>query len=33
LLESGLDELLIALVPIADEASERQQLSQLIASL
>jgi len=33
LLESGLDELLIALVPITDEASERQQLSQLIASL
>jgi F420-dependent oxidoreductase-like protein len=33
LLESGLDELLIALVTITDEASERQQLSQLIASL
>lgn len=33
LLASGLDELLITLVPIEDEESERQQLAQLIGSL
>jgi F420-dependent oxidoreductase-like protein len=33
LIASGLDELLLMLVPIADEASEREQLLQVIGSL
>lgn len=33
LLASGLDELLLMLVPVADEAREREQLMQVIASL
>ena len=33
LLVSGLDELLLMLVPVADEAREREQLIQVIASL
>jgi F420-dependent oxidoreductase-like protein len=33
LIASGLDELLLMLVPVADEASEREQLLQTIASL
>jgi alkanesulfonate monooxygenase SsuD/methylene tetrahydromethanopterin reductase-like flavin-dependent oxidoreductase (luciferase family) len=33
LLASGLDELLLQLMPIADEAKERQQLLQLVSSL
>jgi alkanesulfonate monooxygenase SsuD/methylene tetrahydromethanopterin reductase-like flavin-dependent oxidoreductase (luciferase family) len=33
LLASGLDELLLMLVPVADEVREREQLMQVIASL
>jgi F420-dependent oxidoreductase-like protein len=33
LIASGLDELLLMLVPVADEAREREQLLQIIASL
>jgi F420-dependent oxidoreductase-like protein len=33
LITSGLDELLLMLVPVADEAREREQLLQIIASL
>lgn len=33
LLASGLDELLLMLVPVTDEAREREQLMQVIASL
>jgi F420-dependent oxidoreductase-like protein len=33
LLASGLDELLLMLIPVADEAREREQLVQVIASL
>ena len=33
LIASGLDELLLMLVPVADEASEREQLMQVIGSL
>jgi F420-dependent oxidoreductase-like protein len=33
LIASGLDELLLMLVPVADEAREREQLMQIIASL
>ena len=33
LLASGLDELLLMLIPVADEARERQQLVRVIASL
>ncbi len=33
LIASGLDELLLMLVPVADEAREREQLMQVIASL
>jgi alkanesulfonate monooxygenase SsuD/methylene tetrahydromethanopterin reductase-like flavin-dependent oxidoreductase (luciferase family) len=33
LLASGLDELLLMLVPVADEAREREQLIQVIGSL
>ncbi len=33
LLASGLDELLLMLIPVADEAREREQLIQVIASL
>lgn len=33
LLASGIDELLLMLVPVADETSEREQLMQVIASL
>ena len=33
LIASGLDELLLMLVTVADEASEREQLLQTIASL
>ena len=33
LLESGLDELMLQLVPITDEASEREQLLHLVGSL
>jgi len=33
LIASGLDELLLMLVPVADEARERAQLARLIGSL
>lgn len=33
LLDSGLDELMLQLLPIADEESERQRLFQLVGSL
>jgi len=33
LIAGGLDELLLMLVPVADEAREREQLLQIIASL
>ncbi len=33
LLASGLDELMLMLVPVADEAREREQLTQVIGSL
>ena len=33
LLASGLDELLLMLIPVADEARERAQLVRVIASL
>jgi len=33
LLASGLDELLLMLIPVADEARERQQLLEVIASV
>ena len=33
LLKSGLDELLLMLVPVADEVCEREQLMQVIAAL
>ncbi len=33
LLASGLDELMLMLVPVADEAREREQLIQVIGSL
>ena len=33
LIASGLDELLLMMVPIADEAREREQLLHMIASL
>ena len=33
LIASGLDELLLMLVPVVDEAREREQLLQIIASL
>jgi alkanesulfonate monooxygenase SsuD/methylene tetrahydromethanopterin reductase-like flavin-dependent oxidoreductase (luciferase family) len=33
LLDSGLDELMLQLLPIADEESERKRLFQLVGSL
>ena len=33
LIASGLDELLLMLVPVADEAREREQLLQIISTL
>jgi alkanesulfonate monooxygenase SsuD/methylene tetrahydromethanopterin reductase-like flavin-dependent oxidoreductase (luciferase family) len=33
LIASGLDELLLMLVPVVDEARERERLMQVIASL